>query len=249
MDGDGLSLVFPIMNRTHVLIQSIPTWLESKSFDELIIVDWSSKIPIYDDPLVKQIIEDSRVKIIRVENETSFISLSFALNLGISKASNTNILKLDIDYKLINLELFNFIDTIKPLLKSSFFITEPQYCKITISIVGFILLNKNHFFNVNGYNENLKGWGYEDSDLYIRLSRLVQKNLLTDLDDYIFHIPHEDSLKIENYVDKETPIGDNERMNRIRARVFPCKKPSTYKTIDIVYNNNKVKYELVERIK
>jgi hypothetical protein len=249
MDGDGLSLVFSVMNRTNVLIQSIPSWLKSKSFDELIIVDWSSTIPIYNDPIVKDIIKDDRIKIIRVENEKSFISPSFPLNLGISKALNENIIKLDIDYQLINLELFDFINTIKPLLKKSFFVTDSPFCKTTISIIGFILLNKYHFLYVNGYNENLKGWGFEDLDLYQRLESLIAKNILTDLDDYIFHIPHDDSLRIANYVDKQTPIGDNERMNRSRAKAFPPTKLSEYKTIDTIYCNNKVKYELVERIR
>lgn len=250
MDNSGLSLVFAVMNRTEVLIQSIPTWLESKSFDELIIVDWSSKEPVFTDSRTQNIINDPRVRIIRVENEPYFLTPSFPLNLGISKASNKKVLKLDIDYKLTNSTLFDFINKISPLLNRSFFVTDFQFCKITISIIGFILLNKEHFLAINGYNENLRGWGYEDMDLYDRLSQLVQKNILKDLDDYIFHIPHEDSLRIANYVDKETPIIDNERMNRVRAKGLPWTKPSSYNTINTIYgSDNKVKCEFLERIK
>jgi hypothetical protein len=249
MDNNDLSLVFPIMNRTNILIQSIPTWLGSDGFNELIIIDWSSKEPVFTDPRIQNIIDDPRVRIIRVENETHFLTPSFPLNLGISKASNKKVLKLDIDYKLTNPTLFDFINKISPLLNRSFFVTDFQFCKTTISIIGFILLNQDHFFAVNGYNENLRGWGYEDMDLYDRLSRLVQKNILKDLDDYIFHIPHDDSLRIANSLDKEIPIVDNERMNRYRAKALVWTKPSEYKVIDTVYSNNKVKCEFVERIK
>ena len=250
MVAEGISLLFPVMNRTNVLIQSIPTWLESDSFSELIIVDWSSSEPIFTDPLTQNIINDPRVRIIRVENEPYFLSPSYAINLGVSRASNKKILKLDVDYKLINIDLFRFINQISPLLKRSFFVTDFVFCKITISIIGFILFNKDHFLAVNGYNENLKGWGYEDIDFYNRLSEVVQKNILSDLDSYIFHIPHEDSLRVANYIDKETPIIDNERMNRVRAKGLFWTTPSSYNTIKTIYSSdNKVKCEFVERIK
>lgn len=249
MQSEGISLVFPVMNRTDVLIQSVPTWLESNSFNELIIVDWSSSEPIFTDPRTQDIINDSRVRVIRVENEKFFLSPSYSINLGVARSSNKKILKLDIDYKLINFDLFKFIHKVSPLLNRSFFVTDFPFCKITISIIGFVLFNKDHFLAVNGYNENLRGWGYEDINFYDRLSMIVQKNIISDLESYIFHIPHDDALRSVNHIDKEIPLGDNERMNRARAKAFPSTKLSQYKTIDTIYCNDKAKYELVERIK
>lgn len=250
MVAEDVSLVFPVMNRTDVLIQSIPTWLESGSFNELIIVDWSSSEPIFTDPRTQDIINDPRVKVIRVENEKFFLSPSYSINLGVSRASNKKILKLDIDYKLINFDLFKFIQKVSPLLNRSFFVTDFQFCKITISIIGFVLFNKDHFLAVNGYNENLRGWGYEDINFYNRLSEIVQKNIISDLERYIFHIPHDDALRNANHIDKEIPLVDNERMNRARAKGLPWTKPSSYNTINTIYSSdNKPKCEFVERIK
>jgi predicted glycosyltransferase involved in capsule biosynthesis len=250
MIAEGISLVFPVMNRTNILVQSVPTWLESDAFNELIIVDWSSSEPIFTDPSTQDIINDPRVKVIRVENEPFFLSPSHSINLGVSRASNNIILKLDIDYKLINFDLFKFIKNISPILKRSFFVTDFGFCKVTISMMGFVLFNKDHFLAVNGYNENLRGWGYEDIDFYNRLSEITQKNIISDLESYVFHIPHDDSLRIANHIDKETPIVDNERMNRARAKALPWTKPSSYNTVKTIYDSdNKVKCEFVERIK
>jgi hypothetical protein len=139
-----------------------------------------------------------------------------------------------------------------PILKTSFFVTDYGYCNNNpenICLTGFTLFNKLHFFSVNGYNENLNGWGYEDLDFYDRMSHISQKYIISDLDKYILHIPHSDELRMINHRDKNLKTSDTEKMNRYRAKAFEQKEILNYKTLDIIDQNGKPKYEILERYK
>lgn len=252
MNTDGLSIVFPVMNRTEILCQSVPTWLDNDFVDEIIIVDWSSNIPIYNDERTSSIISNSKIRLIRVDKEKFFLTPSLSLNLGILRASNDNILKLDIDYKLINKKFFDNISKLKPTLKKNFFVMDSATCSDNpdnICLTGFVFFHRSYFLTVNGYNENLSGWGFEDLDLYDRMSPEAQKFIIKDIDKYIYHIPHSDKLRTINHIDYNLNHKDTERLNRGRAIAFPQKKMSEYITKHTVLENNKIKYEIVERIK
>jgi predicted glycosyltransferase involved in capsule biosynthesis len=252
MSNTGLSIVFPVMNRTGILVQSVPSWLDNDIVDEIIIVDWSSSTPIYEDPTTQHIISNDKVRVIRVNNEKFFLTPSLSINLGVVRSSYNNILKLDIDYKLINNDFLIKIKKMLPILKTSFFVTDYDYCKNNpenICLTGFTFFNKLHFFSVNGYNENLNGWGYEDLDFYDRMSHISHKYIISDLDKYILHIPHSNELRMVNHQDKHLKISDTEKMNRYRAKTFEQKKFLQYKTLDIIDQNGKPKYEILERYK
>jgi predicted glycosyltransferase involved in capsule biosynthesis len=250
--SNNISIVFPVMNRTNVLLQTVPSWLDSEYCQEVIIVDWSSNIPIYEDESVGHIIRSSKTRVIRVEGEKFFLSPSFSINLGIKKATSDTILKLDIDYKLINPKFMKRLDQIKPKLTNGFFVTDSDLFDQDICLTGFVFMNRKHFYLVDGYNENLRGWGYEDLDMYKRLSSIIDKYLIANLDKFIYHIPHDDNLRRANHIDKEISIGENETLNRQRASL-PKSPMSEYNTKYAIFNDDfdsKVpKYEVLERIK
>lgn len=50
---------------------------------------------------------------------------------------------------------------------------------------------KKDFFNVNGFNESYQGWGYEDSDLVIRLIRAGVKRKMGQFCVPVFHLWHQ----------------------------------------------------------
>lgn len=247
MNQNKLSVVFPVMNRTQRLLESVPTWIDHAIVEEIVIVDWSSAVAIYDDPLTQDIINHSKVKIIRVQNEESFISPSFSINVGVSRATYDYILKLDIDYKLVNAKFINYLDRPISKLQNSFFTTDCTLLK-DISLTGFILFNRQHFNQVNGYNEIFRGWGYEDLHMYNKLSHVAERFLISNLEQFIYHIPHDDTLRNTNYIDKTISIGDNEKRNRHLA-TLPEPPRSEYKVIRTLSKENKVKYEILERIK
>lgn len=246
MNQYPLSIVFPIMNRTDRLLQSVPTWIDCSLVDEIVIVDWSSSIPIYDDPDTQEIVNHPKTKIIRVQNEEFFLSPSFSINVGIDNAIYDNILKLDIDYKLINAKFLDYIN--KPLsrLKNSFFVTSMDLLSDKC-LTGFILLHRQHFNIVNGYNENMGGWGYEDLHMYNKLSHVAERFIISNIEQFIYHIPHDDTLRNINHIDKLIPIVDNEKKNRCRA-FLPEPPRSQYNTIQTISTSDKIKYKILERI-
>lgn len=236
------------MNRTDVLVRSVPSWLQNADIEEVLIVDWSSSIPVFEDPKTQNIINDPRVRVVRAENEPYFLSPSFSINLGVEKTSNDHIIKLDIDYELINQDFLKYLNKILPKLTSGFFITDFHYVPNNESMMGFVIFHKSHFHMVNGYNEIFRGWGYEDLNMYDKLSRVCQKYIISNLGKFIYHIPHDDTVRNANHIDKDTPIMDNEKRNRARA-LSPEPPRSQYNTLSTLQENNKIKYEIVERIK
>lgn len=242
MEPNGLSLVFPVMNRTEILLQTVPTWLKSKQFNELIIVDWSSTPSLIDnDSILSLIAQDSRIRIIRVQNEDFFLTPSYSLNLGITKAKNDNILKLDIDYQLVTDDFFDHLHKIINYLDRYFFIADGDYCDI--SLTGFVFFHRSHFLKLNGYNENFRGWGFEDLDLYDRMSKIVQQTKIKNIEKFIHHLPHDNKLRQLNHLDPQLETKDSEKINRARSVIFPQTKISDYKTISI-----SDWYEVFERI-
>jgi predicted glycosyltransferase involved in capsule biosynthesis len=73
---------------------------------------------------------------------------------------------------------------------------------------------------VDGYNENLKGYGYDDCELYARLESVA--GLTRTYLDYnkiaIYHNPHEDYLRSQHYECK------NIALTHYRNRNFYSKK-------------------------
>ncbi len=63
--------------------------------------------------------------------------------------------------------------------------------------VGRVCTRKQDFFKVNGYNENIKGYGYEDVDLYVRLTKTGIKEEYID-PKFLNTIPHENVDRLQN---------------------------------------------------
>jgi hypothetical protein len=179
----GISLVTCAMNRSENLLMAISTWLMHQEISEIIIVDWSSDV-LVSDTLKMANIQDKRIRVIRVEGEPRWI-LSYAYNLGFRMSSCDRILKTDADIK-INENFFS-----KNQLRKDEYITG-NWRNVTpdqVHINGFFFVQRKHLSQVNGFNEHITTYGWDDDDLYNRLNSigLHRKNV-----DYqtIYHIPH-----------------------------------------------------------
>jgi len=120
------------------------------------------------------------------------------------------LLKIDADYISINTNWLRSMPTIDNKLINYFVVASPLFCDSNYT--GFLFVNKKHFDMVNGYNENLDShWGYEDKDLENRLSNIEVENLnqfqeksklekviFYDIKNHIYHIPHDDNLRLQN---------------------------------------------------
>ena len=75
---------------------------------------------------------------------------------------------------------------------------------------GRLCFSKKDFINLNGYNENIHGWGHEDTDIFLRgkKSGLQDITLPDKYSNYReLHINHDDDIRVKNlqpeYQDKK----------------------------------------------
>ena len=209
-----ISAVVPVMNRTDRIIPCLSTWIDHDQIGEIVIVDWSSTIPIKTDPILKELFDHWKVKVIRVNNETSFISMSHSLNVGVVYAKGDHILKIDIDYQLKNPELLKILER-NQFKKHLFCGTIPN--KENYDFHGFCFFEKRYFTEINGYNENCRGWGFDDEDFYRRMENAgLDRVVVMNISDFIYHIPHDDNLRVANYPQKDKKVTNraNENMTK-----------------------------------
>uniref|UniRef100_A0A6C0FDF3 Galactosyltransferase C-terminal domain-containing protein n=1 Tax=viral metagenome TaxID=1070528 RepID=A0A6C0FDF3_9ZZZZ len=189
---DGISLCCAAMNRWNMLSQSLPTWLKCNDINEILILDYGSTETIYS-KLKQYNIVDSRIKIINVIGVKSWC-LSKAYNIAIYNATYNKIIKMDTDYLLINSNFFK-----EHILSQGMFYAgnwRNSRNENEDHLNGFIYIYKHDFFYVNGYSEHILTYGRDDEDLYERL-RLIKIKRNDIKHNYIEHIPHDDSLRIQ----------------------------------------------------
>ena len=235
-----ITAVFPVMNRNQHVCETVPSWISCEEIAEIVLVDWSSRNPIHMDENFKNIYKNKKVKIIRIENEQYFLNPSFALNIGIDMSNGNNILKLDIDHKLINKNL------LKILTRNSnpghFFCgTVPR--QEFNCYWGFSFFHRLDYEKIGGFNENFRGWGGEDADFYDRLEKAGnERTVVLNITDFIQHLDHNDELRVENHDIKD--MNKSNYSNGLLSKNGLLFEKSKYNIINI--NDNLV---VLERIK
>ena len=199
-----ISLITPVMNRSDRIVRCVSSWVEQPLITEVIIVDWSSTVPVYTDPSLTSVTSHPKVKVICVENETSFIAQAFAQNVGLRFASQPCICKVDIDHVLVDPAF------VKTLAQS--YGTKTFHCGTSrgkVEYWGFVFFEKKHGLKVGGYNEAARGWGYDDTDFYKRLRKSgLRKVVVQNIDEVLYHIPHDTDLRIANYIEKDKDVSN-----------------------------------------
>lgn len=224
-----ISVIVACMNREHNLIQALDSWFNVPEITEFIVVDWSSASPLISNPRLYDWTQRFNLKLLRVNNQKYF-SLPKAYNLAASRASNKILMKLDSDYKNINSNWMTHLVFTKDQELNNFFIVGDWL--FAGSLNGFILVNKKDFV---GYNENFRGWGYDDSDLYNRIRKNnphLTKILFFNIQEYIYHIPHSEEERTSNYEIKEKLISFKSNIHMSNL-IF---QPTEYDIIKEEYN-------------
>jgi predicted glycosyltransferase involved in capsule biosynthesis len=63
----------------------------------------------------------------------------------------------------------------------------------TRAVGGCLIMSKECFKDINGFNPNFKNWGYEDTEIVLRASKLGKNVVMVNTDNpYLFHLPHDD---------------------------------------------------------
>jgi len=209
-----VSIICACKNRYYPLKISLNSWTNFDQINEIIVVDWNSS-----ESLEKLALIDNRIKIIRVENENYF-NQPQPLNLASKLVTSRFLLKMDVDY-ILN-PYYNFFDHYKIVDKN--FVYGP--CNIEDKIIennpyfkylrGILYIETKFFKDVGGYNENMgKYYAWEDDELVERLHMYGLKSKTLEYDHNVFHIPHPDKKRFENFEgDKDYERNIKEEMSK-----------------------------------
>ncbi|WP_426415784.1 glycosyltransferase family 2 protein [Aestuariirhabdus sp. LZHN29] len=163
----GISIVSCCMNRNENLLKALKTWVKLP-VDEIVIVDWSSNEPVSES--IKEI-NDSRIKILRVEGEPKWV-LTYGFNVGLRFASYSKILKFDADIEVTsNFVVENYFSEGSFVRGNWKFAVEKGEDEQKF-VNGSFGACKRALKEIGYYNELITTYGWDDSDIYKRLSCL-----------------------------------------------------------------------------
>lgn len=224
----SISMWNTCMNRSQFLEQSLPSWV-NQPVKEIIIIDWSSRESI------KPIIDNNqngKILLVRV-NGKQYFNKSKAHNLA-SRILMLNkpeyFFGIDCDV-ILNNDIFKH----HQLTNSSFY-TGPENEETT----GTFLVSSESFLKINGFNELMEGWGWEDYDLYNRLKNIGLENKIWN-DSFFTNIKHSDIFRTENYEIKDKwqsgMLNKSLSENTVWDASYACEKQD----IILYYPNGEIK--------
>tara|TARA_Y100000310_G_C20630804_1_gene788562 strand:+ start:916 stop:1716 length:801 start_codon:yes stop_codon:yes gene_type:complete len=182
---EGISIYCPCGNREHNLEFAIESWLKCESIDEIVIVDWNSSPPVS--------VTDPRIVLVRAEG-VEWKNSAHALNLGARFTRYDKICKFDVDY-IVARDFFSQHE----LSEKTFFAGNFKNSRDMNErhIHGFLYTYRDDFFEMNGFTERVETYGWEDTDMYERLTEAGLERLDVNLDK-IYHLIHSDSKRVMN---------------------------------------------------
>lgn len=167
-----VSIFTSCRNRQNNLYKALPSW-KKQNVDEIVILDYGSDKPI--------------IGAYRIEADK--YHMTKASNMAVSLCKGDIIIKCDADY-ILNVDIVEKVN----LQEGEFY--SGQGVKPWVD--GFIMCWKKDFERVNGYNENMKYYSYDDIDLYQRLERIGLKHKRINKS-WVTHIDHSNSDRLREY--------------------------------------------------
>lgn len=225
---DKLTVVTCSMNREIYLAKQVNATKNLKNLHKHLIINWSSA-----NVLNPELLEvNPKVEIVNVKNEDSWW-LSRAYNFGFSLVETSYLMKLDADTIIDELKFnsisFNDFDHIV-------FSQENQG-------YGNFLIKKTLLEEVNGFNEFIWGWGYDDIDLYKRLIDLPNYNHNKSFFDgtMINVLGHENLDRFKNsqkFINKEFKFLKNLASAHSAVNKYTSENTSWDKSFTLAYKND-----------
>lgn len=201
----GISIFTALKNRTETFQEALKTWIVQEFIDEIIIVDWGS-----DESIISLInnYQNGKILLAVVPDQPKWI-LSHAYNLAARLTTKDKILKIDADVKILP----GFFEK-HPLEIGSFYSGNWRTARDENEqrLNGTLYIKREDFFSVNGFNEFIKSYGWDDTDLYQRLVNEGLKRYDFDFDT-LYHIPHEDRTTFQDEKDFLRLVDDLEKSN------------------------------------
>ena len=127
---------------------------------------------------------------------------TYAQNLAGDLCKYNKICKLDSDITLSD----NFFEN-HPLTEGMFYVGEWLCARNENEkhTHGNTYMYLNDYLKVNGYNEYIKSYGWDDSDFTHRLMLCGLKKVIFNLNMF-YHVPHDDMARMTNLNIKKAPV-------------------------------------------
>lgn len=155
-----LSIVTTCKNRLHHLQQTLPLMLQQTSA-EVIVVDYGCGQGTAD----WVVRNHPQARVVKVDDDPGFC-LARARNIGAANASQPFLCFADAD----TIFQKNIGDWFKHNARED---TLYRCADKVDELDGFAICSKANFWRVGGYDEAIRGWGHEDTDLYERLGMVA----------------------------------------------------------------------------
>ncbi len=154
-----ISFITTCKNRLPHLKQTLPLMLRQPK-SEVIVVDYGCEQGTA--AWVKE--HHPAAKLVQVNDDPVFCAAR-ARNMGAKNGSHEVLCFVDADV-LLNFELSTWLELNRD--PNGFYVYPEQKAS---ELAGFLIVAREHFFKVDGYDEAIRGWGGEDRDLCERLAR------------------------------------------------------------------------------
>lgn len=179
----GLSLITTCKGRLAHLQRTLPLMAAQGRDCEVIVVDYACP-----DGTAAWVADHfPEVKIVQVRGETSF-HVARARNLGVRAAQAPWLMFVDADVLLPP----GFAAYMRPLLAPGCYY---RPAPVTTDTWGSLLVSRDDFLAVGGYDEVLRDWGGEDDDLYHRLDAFAKCALATFPGSMVTALTHDDATR------------------------------------------------------
>ncbi|MBI1389933.1 MAG: glycosyltransferase [bacterium] len=162
------SIITTCKGRLHHLRATLPNML-SQQCDfpyEVIVVDYGCPDNTFDWCVQ---LNDSRLLVIRVEDDVAEFNLSRARNCGATHAAGRILAFVDADVFISS----NWLSVVCDQLRNHGLATVKYVARNGWECCGSCAVRADVYHAVRGYDEAFHGWGSEDNDFYRRCSRVT----------------------------------------------------------------------------
>ena len=210
----SVTVLTAVMDRSENLLLSLPTWTAHSEISQIVIVDWSSSQAV-SEVLAEANLLDARVSITRRDGFSNW-HLTRAFNAGIPLISSPRVLKLDADHVLG--EDFFKLNPLRPhqFLTGSW----KGYQGLDPHTNGAVFCWTDDLRSVNGWDERISLYGWDDDDFYQRLGNFgVYRSYFAT--NSIGHLEHPNSLRLANQKTSLSP----KRLTRLNKAMVRQREP------------------------
>nr|WP_226333012.1 glycosyltransferase family A protein [Echinicola marina] len=200
MKNSKISICTTCMNRTHHLKKTLSKNIKDNSdYDnvDFVVLNYNSSDDldtwIHQD--MRTYLNSGKIKYIKTDSPKYF-HMSHAKNIVAKYATGDIICNVDAD-NYTGVSFASYINQVFNTNKDVFVV--PKNNGGTTSILGRVCVLKDDFLKVRGYDEEMKGYGWEDIDFYNRLELISRKKFFLTNSKYLKTIEHESDIRYSNY--------------------------------------------------